>query len=69
MHKPQIHSFCPFVANFKVYRISSGQLLCQTLLTRAQGNQLGTFEENSPSKNVLCENGNNKKSEGHLFDF
>ena len=28
----------------EVYRISSGQLLCQTLLTRAQGNHLGTLD-------------------------
>ena len=41
----------------EVYRISPGQLLCQTLLTRAPGNHLGTLHRNNHSKNALCENG------------
>ena len=45
-------------------RLFPGQLLCQTLLTRAQGNQLGTLDEKGPSKNVRCEKGITKKSEG-----
>ena len=48
----------------EVYRLSPGQLLCQTLLTRAQGNHLGTLYRKCPAKNVLCENGNKNKTEG-----
>ena len=51
----------------EVYRISPGQLLCQTLLTRAQGNHLGTLDGKHPSQNVLCENGNKNKSEGDIL--
>ena len=53
----------------EVYRLSPGQLLCQTLLTRAQGNHLGTLYRKCPAKNVLCENGNKNKTEGDLFDL
>jgi hypothetical protein len=45
-------------------RLFPRQILCQTLLTRAQGNHLGTCDEKLPAKNVLCENGNKTKSEG-----
>ena len=43
----------------KYYKI----LLC---ITRAWGNHLGTFYRKVSHKNVWCENGNEKKSEGTL---
>jgi len=60
--KPQT-SFSRAPPPREVYRLRVGQLLCQILLTRAQGNYLGGLDKNCHSKNVLCENGNTKKSE------
>ena len=37
------------------------------ILTRAQGNHLGTLDGKCPSKNVRCEKGNTKKSEGAIL--
>ena len=46
----------------EVYRLSSGQLLCQILLTRAQGTCWGQSFRKGPAKNVLCSNGNTKNT-------
>ena len=57
------------MAKRQVYRLSSRQLLCQILLTRAQGTCLEESYGNYPAKNVLCSNGNTKSTKTLFLAF
>ena len=57
------------MAKRQLYRLSSGQLLCQILLTRAQGTCLGESYRKPPAKNVLCSNGNTKNTKTSYLLF
>ena len=55
------------MASRKVYRLTVGLVLCITLLTRAQGNHLGTFQENSQKKSSYAQTVTLRVPKWHLL--
>ena len=57
------------MAKRQVYRLFPRHLLCQILLTRAQGTCLEESYGNNHSKNVLCSNGNTLYAKNDVLVF